>query len=227
MKKNQENIFIEGQSDAWFDRNFKNGIKAASDEHKIIQLIKSLNLPSSGNLIDLGGAAGSLAAGIIKNYPSWKATVLEPSQKAVNAGSKIFPWIDFIRGSVAKKNDMPNKVFDLAIISGVFCWIDRSLLSQAIANIDSLIKPNGHIIISDFYTPFPRANDYHHLDGIFTYKQDYSLPFKSLNIYTEIYRNSGPVKHSNFDNVDPYDVWTLISVLQKDLMGRYRRNSIK
>ena len=141
----------------------KNGIKAASDEHKIIQLINLSNLPSSGNLIDLGGAAG-YALWNNKKLPSWKATVLEPSQKAVNAGSKIFPWIDFIRGSVAKKNDMPNKVFDLAIISGVFCWIDRSLLSQAIANIDSLIKPNGHIIISDFYTPFPRANDYHQDD---------------------------------------------------------------
>ena len=227
MKKNQENVFIEGQSDAWFDRNFKNGIKALPEEHRIIRLVKSLDLPSSGNLIDVGGAAGSVAAGIIKVCPGWKATVLEPSQKAVKAGSKIFPWIDFIQGSIAKKNDMPNKAFDIALVSGVLCVIDRSLLSQAIANIDSLIKPNGHIIIYDFYTPFPRANDYHHQDGIFTYKQDYSLPFKSLNIYTEIYRNSGPVKHSNFDNVDPYDVWTLISVLQKDLMGRYRRNSIK
>ena len=66
MKKNQENVFIKGQSDAWFDRNFKNGIKAASEENKIIQLVKSLVLPSSGNLIDLGGAAGSIAAGIIK-----------------------------------------------------------------------------------------------------------------------------------------------------------------
>ena len=117
--------------------------------------------------------------------------------------------------------------FDLAVISGVFCWVDRSLLSQAIANIDSLVKPSGHIIINDFYTPFSRANDYHYEDGIFTYKQDYSLPFKSLNIYTEIYRNSGPVKHSNFDNIDPYDVWWLTSVLQKDLLGRYKRNSIK
>ena len=87
MKKNQENVFIEGQSDAWFDRNFKNGIKALPEEHRIIRLVKSLDLPSSGNLIDVGGAAGSVAAGIIKVCPGWKATVLEPSQKAVKAGS--------------------------------------------------------------------------------------------------------------------------------------------
>lgn len=227
MKKNQEKLFIEEQADAYFDRNFTKDIQAASKEHKIIQLIKTIDLPKTGNLIDLGGAAGSVAAGIIKIFPDWKGTVLEPSQKATKAGSKIFPWIDFICGSVAKKKDMPNKVFDLAIISMVFSWIDRGLLSQAIANIDSLVKPSGHIIIRDFYTPFPRANNYHHKDGIFTYKQDYTSPFKSLNIYTEIYRESGPVKHSNFDNNDPYDDWTLTSVLKKDLFDRYRRNIIK
>ena len=227
MFKSQEDLFIESQADAYFDRNYSKEIKEVSKENDIVKLFELLELPRSGNFIDLGGAVGSVAAGITKNYPKLKGTVLEPSKKATEAGSKVFPWINFKCGSIAKKKDVPNENFDLAIISMVFSWIDRSLLSQTIANIDGLIKLDGYLIIRDFYTPFPRANRYHHENGIFTYKQDYTLPFKSLNIYTEIYKNSCPVSHSNYDQNDPYDIWTLTSVLKKDLLGRYQLNKIK
>ena len=78
-------------------------------------------------------------------------------------------------------------------------------------------------IINDYYTPFPRANSYHHKEGLFTYKQDYALPFLSLNTYTEIYRNLGKDGSTIFDKDDKYDVKVMVAVLQKDLSNRYSR----
>lgn len=223
-KKNQEDIFMKKESDAWFERNISKIIQPAEPDHNVIKMIKLINLPKSTKFIDLGGSTGKVSAGILNLFPSWKGTVLEPSQKAIKKGSKLFPKIKFINGSLTKKKDMPKKVYDLAIICMVFSWIDRGLLSQAIANIDYLIKPGGYIIIRDFFSPHPRANKYHHSKGLFTYKQDYSLPFLSMNIYTELFKNSAPVMNSNQDNKDPYNFWTMNSILQKDLFGRYRKN---
>ena len=224
MKNKQENIFLKNEADAFYERNYVDICKPASHNHSVLKAIKSSKICKNGKFIDLGGGMGIIAAGISNLYPELKGTVLEPSKKAIKAGSKIFKTTNFICGSLTQKNDMPNKIYDFAVISMVFSWIDRGLLSQAIANADSLVKPGGHIIIYDFYTPFPRANNYHHREGLFTYKQDYTLPFISLNIYTEIYRNLDKVANSCFDKDDPYDSVTMISILKKDLSSRYSIN---
>ena len=223
MKKSQEDIFITSEADAWFERNISKATEAASKEHNVIKGMISCKLPISGSFIDLGGGTGTVAAGIIKLFPKWKGTVLEPSQKARTLGLKTFPMVDFIHGSLSKKENIPNKSYDLAIISMVFTWIDRNLLSQAIANTDSLVKPGGHIIIQDFYAPFPKINNYHHKEGLFTYKQDYTLPFIALNTYLELYKKTSSISHANYDNKDPYDVWLTTSVLQKDLIDQYQK----
>ena len=223
MNNNQEDIFINHEADAWFDRNISTVLEPVSIDHNVIHGMISANIPKSGCFIDLGGGAGQVAAGITKLYSNWKGSVLEPSNKAIKAGSKVFPWIDFKCGSLTKEKNLPDEVYDLAIISMVFSWIDRNLLSKAIANVDNLVKPGGYIIIQDFYAPFPRANNYQYDDKLFTYKQDYSLPFIALNIYTELYRKSGPVTHTSCDKNDMFDTWLMTTVLKKDLLGRYKK----
>jgi SAM-dependent methyltransferase len=228
MSENQEEAFVRSEADAWFDRNMGVILKPAPADHPVIAALTSSKLPQSGEFIDLGGGSGKVAAGISALYPDWNGTVLEPSKKAVEAGSQTFPSVRFRRGSLARKEDMPDKLFDMAIICGVFTWIDRRFLSQAIANVDALVKPGGYVIVSDFDTPFPRANHYHHKEGLFTYKQDYALPFLSLNIYTQLYRQSSPMsgQETNPKN-DPYHAWWMTVVLQKDLFGRYCRETAK
>lgn len=223
MKKKQENIFIDQEADAWFERNSTKVTKPVSINDMVIEGILSINLPKSGSFIDLGGGVGAVSARITKLYPKWSGTVLEPSKKAIKHGSKIFPWINFISGSISKKKDMPKKVYDMAIISMVFTWIDRNLLTQAVANIDNLVRPGGYIIIKDFYTPNPKVNNYHHAEGVLTYKQDYPLLFTSTNLYTELLKVKKKIKtHTSFDETDIYDQWMMTSILQKDMLGRYK-----
>ena len=223
MKRNQENIFIEKECDAWFDRNSSTIVEPVTANHNVVKALEFVDLPKSCNFIDIGGGVGAVSAAILKLHPEWSGTVLEPSKKALNHGKKTFPEINFISGSITQKKDMPNHVYDLVIISMVLTWIDRSLLTQAIANIDNLVKPDGMIIINDFFTPYPRANKYHHAEGVFTFKQDYSLIFSSTNLYNELFRKQGPVSHTIYDKNDPYDLWLMTSVLKKDLFNKYRQ----
>jgi ubiquinone/menaquinone biosynthesis C-methylase UbiE len=223
-KLTQETVFIQKEADSWFERNAHSILEPANENHNVIQALKKINFTYPVKFIDLGGGAGKVSAGIKIIYPDWGATVLEPSGKAVQAGQDRFPEVQFLKGSLTQAEDMPNENFDLAIVCGVFTWIDRELLSQAIANVDKLIRPGGYLVINDFETPYPRANPYHHHPGLYTYKQDYTLPFMALNLYTEIYRQSGQMQnHTKANEGDPYDTWWTTAILQKDITGRYRR----
>lgn len=219
----QETVFIEKEADSWFERNAQSILEPAKANHPIIQALKQLPINHPFTLIDLGGGSGKVSAGIMEVMPNCKATVVEPSAKAVRAGKETFPVIKFIQGSLTQATDMPACTFDIALVCGVFTWIDRLLLSQAVANVDRLVKPGGYLAISDFETPYPRANPYHHHPGLFTYKQDYSLPFLALNLYTEVYHKAESLEaHSSSNSNDPYDTWWGTTILQKDIQGRYQ-----
>jgi len=226
QRSSQESVFIEKEADAWFERNAKAILEPVKSNHRIIQALKQLQISHPFTLVDLGGGSGKVSAGIIETFPNCNATVLEPSAKAIQAGKERFPSIEFLQGSLTQASEMPARNFDLVLVSGVFCWIDRSLLSQAVANVDRLVKPGGYLLISDFETPYPRANPYHHHPDLYTYKQNYFQPFLALNIYTEIYASAGPIEaHSSANENDPYDTWWATAILQKDMHGRYQRQA--
>jgi len=225
MTNFQEKKFIDSEADAWFERNQHIILEPATPDHRVIKALVKLSLPETGVLIDLGGGSGKVASGILKIRPEWKALVIEPSDKACQAGRKVFPNVEFSEGSITQVTDMPNLVVDLIIVSGVLSWIDRTLLSQAIANIDKLLKDKGTLIISDFDPAFPRANPYRHSEGLFTFKQDYSLPFMALNTYSIVYRESELANHSSSDINDSYDTQWQTVVLKKDLIGKYYINN--
>lgn len=222
----QDNIFTIHEADAWYERNKKKLYEAGQSNSKtesIIKLIQNLKLSTKGKVLDIGGANGRVSAGIVAENKHWTATVLELSRKAICHGKKTFPKLKFMHGNITQKRQLPKEQYDIVIIRGVFCWIDRLHLTQTIANIDSLVINSGYLIISDFYTPSPRANAYIYSKGVFTFKQDYVLPFLALNIYSEILRkNYVDTKHTKHDNRDPYDIWWSDAILQKDLFGRYR-----
>lgn len=218
----QENAFVESEADAWFERNSKSASSPMSHDHHIIRAIKKLILPGKGAFADLGGASGRVSAAISEVLPEWQGYVIEPSRKAVVHGENVFPHLRFQQGSITQAEDLPNYLFDLVIVSGVFTWLDRFLLSSAIANTDKIIKNGGILIVSDFDPPHPRANPYHHRDGLYTYKQDYSTPFLSLNTYNLVSRESMfMANHTSCDASDKYDTRWMTAVLQKDINGRY------
>jgi SAM-dependent methyltransferase len=217
----QEKVFVEQEADAWFNRN-PAVVEPVAANHRVLKALNSIELPSEGCLLDIGGATGSVSAGFLRDHPKWKVRVVEPSAKAIAAGKQAFPKLDFAQGSISQREGMPWIDSDVVIVSGVFCVVDRNVLTQAIANVDAALKNGGLLVISDFDSPSLRANPYKHYPGLFTYKQDYAEIFRTLGTYQLISRQSSKFDGlSSGDISDPYDLQWVTVVLCKDTCGRY------
>ena len=62
-------------------------------------------------------------------------------------------------------------------------YIDRNLLLKSCYEIDRILKNNGKLIITDFYSNRPRKNKYKYIDNTFIYKQNFYKIFTSTNNY--------------------------------------------
>ena len=219
----QERIFLDGEADAWIRRS-PDSLVAADPSDPVLAALALFDLPKQGTLLDIGGAAGRIAAGFLREHPMWKAYVVEPSNEAITAGRAAFPQVEFYQGSITQP--LPTGISDslctVIVVSSVYHWIERSLLSRAIANTDSALADEGYLVVADFDGPFPRANPYIHRPGLFTYKQDYPSCFLALGIYHLEYRRSY-LSWSAANPDDAYDRKWMTAVLRKDLDGRYAK----
>lgn len=138
----------------------------------------------SGSLCVFGGASGPEAAFFSSSLRGWRIVNIDISKMAIENGQRVFPKLEHINMSLTEK-DLASKIgpFDCVILTGILCWIDRSLLSRAILNVDELVKPGGLLGIYDFFPPFPRRNLMAHADNVFTFKQDYAQLFENLGVF--------------------------------------------
>jgi SAM-dependent methyltransferase len=220
----QETTFITKEADAWFERNAPATVIPASPDHHMLSALRRIALPERGTFIDVGGGTGQLAAGFLEAHPGWRVKVVELSQRAIEAGRMAFPTIEFHKGSITNPDDIALEPADLVLVSGVFPWVERALLSRAVSNVDLICRNSGLLAISEFDSPFPRANPYKYHQGLFTFKQDHAGIFQALGIYTLLFRESTSlVDHTRSDKRDPYDQQWATSILKKDLTGRYYR----
>jgi SAM-dependent methyltransferase len=219
----QETAFVTKEADAYFERNAPATLVPAPPDHRVLSTLQRIGLPKRGVLIDVGGGAGQLAAGFLEVYPGWSAKVIEVSRRAIDAGKKAFPTIEFREGSITEADNLAFEPADLVLVcGGVFCWVERALLSRAVSNVDLICRNSGLLAIGDFDSPFPRANPYKHHQGLFTFKQDYAGIFQALGTYTLLSRESTSlVGCTGSDERDPYDQQWVTSILKKDLTGRY------
>jgi SAM-dependent methyltransferase len=216
----QERAFLEGEADAYARRN--PGVVAAPADDPVLVALSTVGLPATGALIDVGGAAGRLAAGFLRDRPEWSVRVVEPSGVAIEQGRRLFPGVVFDQGTITRTLPAGPRSggYDVVVVCGVLCWVDRGLLSHAVAHTDAVVADGGLLVVSDFDAPFPRANPYAHRDGLFTYKQDYAACYLALGIYHLEYRLS--FDHgSRADPADPYDRRWSVAILRKDVAGRY------
>jgi SAM-dependent methyltransferase len=219
----QESVFVEKEADAWFLRNKSSVAEAAPQNNMVLSALKDVPIESEGALIDIGGAAGKVSAGFLRDHPGWKCRIVELSKAAIEEGAHWFPALEFSQGSVGQKEGFPWNDHDVAIVAGVLCCVDRRSLAQAIANIDATLKDGGYLVVSDFDTPYLRKNPYKYVPGVHTFKQDYASAFTALGTYHTIQRRSVNLtgSFSAGDATDPYDQQWATTVLRKDLLGRY------
>jgi SAM-dependent methyltransferase len=222
----QDDVFLEDEGNAWFQRNRVALEASAQDRHDwpltMIGRLDEARRTGIGSVVELGCSNGWRLARLGKTLPA-RLVGVDASADAVADGVARYPGLSLLQGGLA---DLPlREQFDLTIVFFVLHWIDRSNVARCIAEIDRVTRDGGLLVLGDFLPDYPQRRSYHHRPpeaGMFTYKQDYAKIFEAMGTYREIAR-------STFDHEHPGDhIKTAASgsrcvctVLQKSLTGFY------
>ena len=178
----QELIYLSNEADDFYARN-KSLIESDSDlrESKlsILQMLESyIDLSKVQSTLEIGCCIGDLLHRL-QDTNQIEVFGIEPSRSACDYAAKryglklentVFTRSHFFGLSEENKNS-----FDLIILDDVLCWFSRELLLPAMASIDWLLRPGGHIFIRDFAPSFSYAFRNHHQ----TYSSVYNFKVKS------------------------------------------------
>lgn len=201
----QESIFLEGEGDAWFERNKD---KLANSKRDIPFDLIEMYAPTPNRVLEVGCANGFRLNKIQQKWSS-ECWGIEPSLKAIWHGEESYPGIRFECGTAQDGFRFEYNDFDLVIVNFVLHWVSRDKLLKSISEIDRVLSDNGVLILGDFATLNPIKRKYHHLpdQDMWTYKQDYAGLFEKTGLYKMDYDLSF--------NEERY------SVLRKDLSKYY------
>ena len=167
---NQDNIFLKGEGDAWYNRNKDAIIKQLEDDDIPRLLSESKIIPT--RILDVGCADGDRLE-VMRNQFDCECYGIDPSLDAIEAGRCTYPKLSLSRSNIAEMK-FPRQFFDLVTARFVFHWIDRNTLFESCEKIDACLKWGGYLAISDFFKEDFVKRRYHHTnDGMFTYKQFY------------------------------------------------------
>lgn len=211
MKQSQ--VFLKSEGDAWFHRN-----EAALRQKKItnndliVQEVLKISKDYDGNIniLEIGCGNGIRLEWLNKNI---NATCfgIEPSKQsveiAVNKGV-------FAKQGTAEILPFESNSIDIIIFGFCLYLCDREDLFRIAFEADRVCKNKGWIIIHDFYSPTFTFNQYHHYDGIKSYKMDYRSLFTWHPNYECTFHNI--INHKQLEYVDEKDQWTAISTLRKN-----------
>lgn len=222
----QDDVFLEDEGNAWFQRNRAALGAAAENRHDwpltLIGRLDAAQRAGIGSVVELGCSNGWRLARLGKTLPA-RLVGVDASADAVADGSARYPGLSLLQGGLA---DVPlQEQFDLTIVFFVLHWIDRSNLARCIAEIDRVTRDGALLVLGDFLPDYPQRRPYHHRlpeERMFTYKQDYAKIFEAMGTYREIAR-------STFDHEHPGDQIKMAAsgsrcvctVLQKSLTGFY------
>lgn len=220
-----QNLYWESRGgDEYFLRN-RSGQEDAATKHPSIRLLTSWasdGLPPVGRAAVLGGAGGREAAGLQCHLPDWNISNVDISPDAIEFGRTAFPSIDHHCMNIASDSPrLPEAIGenDLVFVVGVLLWIDRGVLSRAIANIDESLRDGGLLLLADFLPPTRRKNPIRHAPEYFTFKQDYSKAFLSLGTYETVCIETRLEPQP--ENIDEHERRMATHLLRKNLYGLY------
>lgn len=222
----QDDVFLRDEGDAWFLRNRAALGEAAGRRHDwpltLIARLDETQRTGIANVVELGCSNGWRLDLLRKTLPR-RMVGIDASAAAVADGMTRYPGLELQQGALAA---VPlQEQFDLAIVSFVLHWVDRSNLARCIAEIDRVTRDGGLLVLADFLPDHPQRRVYHHRlpeERMYTYKQDYAKIFEAMGSYREIARTTFENGHKG-DRITRATSGSrcVCTVLQKSLTGFY------
>ena len=202
---NQESLFLESEGDAWFNRNRSaNNEKKVHDLPDVRYLCDSLRSFSDqiGNVLEIGCSSGTKLE-VICNTLGARGRGVDPSEQAVAVGNDRLARneaqdIQLVQGT-GKSLPFSSGSFDFVYFAFCLYLFDRSTLIQSLAEADRVLKPGGFLVLTDFDPGSPRKRNYTHLDGIYSYKQNYAEFYTGTGLYFLVGKYSFSHRQNQFD----------------------------
>ena len=210
--ESQKRAFLLGEGDAWYSRNGGDGSEALDHiDRAIIGLIGS---PSS--VLEIGCADGRRLRRIGTAIGANARLVgIDPSASAVADGRASSSNLDL---KVGTADSLPlDESFDLVVIGFCLYLCDRALLSRVVSEVDRVLVDGGQVIIVDFDPPTSRRRRYRHLDGVWSFKMDYSALFTAFPHFVLTGKSSMSHSGESFekDEAERIAVWSLRKLLHQ------------
>jgi SAM-dependent methyltransferase len=209
MSKQAKDVFLESEGDAWFHRNRAVAHRDYSDD-RVVRAIASIRGLTPGSKFLEVGCGGGERLSHLQNVMGYSCSGLEPSAAAVTAANKI--GVNAVRGT-ADRLPFADASFDVVVFGFCLVWCDRQDLFRIASEADRVLREPGWLIIYDFYADQLRERPYHHKEGLFSYKMDYSRLFLWHPGYKLHFHEVRHHEHGGYTD-DP-DHWVGLSVLRK------------
>ena len=99
---------------------------------------------------------------------------------------------------------------------------DREDLFRIASAADRVLRAPGRLMISDSFSPMPRAKTYHHLPDVYSYKMDYRTLFNwhpDYECMKHTIRSHAEAIDGKESYTDEQDEWMALSILRKHHKG--------
>jgi ubiquinone/menaquinone biosynthesis C-methylase UbiE len=209
----QKEVFLQSEGDAWFVRNQQNVAlrNLPDDDVLLLEIINLIPVISDEvKVLEIGCGDGTRLSWL-KNNLKVDCYGIEPSAKAVEKARA--KGVNVQQGT-ADALPFDSQSFDIVIFGFCLYLCDREDLFRIASEADRVLRAPGWLMILDFYSPTPRAREYHHRAGMMSYKMDYRSLFTWHPDYACM---THKVRHHGEDaHTDNPDEWVAISVLRKN-----------
>jgi SAM-dependent methyltransferase len=177
----QDAVFLAGEGDAWFQRN-QDVLGVNPEADWPLRMIKRNGIhPKQAYEI---GCANGWRLAIIQDRYGASVAGCDPSLEAITDGQRRWPEVS-LQTSPAHQliSTTPRGWADLVIVYFVLHWVSRETLFSTLAAVDRILAEGGHLVLGDFLPSAPTKMPYHHRDGVWTYKLNYSRLFLDTGCY--------------------------------------------
>ncbi|MBD2114058.1 MULTISPECIES: class I SAM-dependent methyltransferase [Cyanophyceae] len=127
----------------WYDRRWSFYVDATIQE-----TMHRLDLNSHERILDLGCGTGTLIQRLLHLAPEIEIVGLDPSAEMLCVARQKLPKSVELRVGSADNIPFPNESFDWVISTNAFHYFRHPY--QAIQDIKRVLKPNGHLVITDW-----------------------------------------------------------------------------
>ena len=189
----QKDIFLDGESEAWYARN-QNQLTEENDP--VIEAIEGARI-KPGTLLEVGCSNGWRVKAMEKKW-GCKAYGIDPFFKTTLWNCR--------KGTADNLSQFPADRFDMVIYGWCLYLCDREDLFTIAAEGDRVLREGGFLVVYDFHTAKPYKKKYKHYDGLFSYKMDHAQLWLANPAYSLYHR----YLHDAGDNQ------TSVTILKKD-----------